>query len=262
VFEPAGAGGVSAANYYDTLGLDRRCTTAQVRAAYRRLVKQHHPDINHADPEATRRAQSLNTAHATLSDPARRAAYDLELDGDEPASPVVPGGRQRDIAQDVMLRVEEFVRGTMLTIRVNDPANPHGVESYELEVPPETAPGTKFRIPRAEPFAGGFVVVRLRVLSGGRLRARGSDLRTDLRISAARATSGGSEMVLGASGRMVRVTIPAGVARGAVLRVTGEGLPKPRGGRGDLLVRVTYRVEVKALRGAKQARASRRLGWG
>jgi DnaJ-class molecular chaperone len=61
---------------------------------------------------------------------------------------------------------------------------------------------------------------------------------------------------------MVRVTIPAGVARGAVLRVTGEGLPKPRGGRGDLLVRVTYRVEVKVSRGAKQPSSSRRLGWG
>ena len=253
---------MSTANYYETLGLDRRCTTAQIRAAYRRLVKQHHPDVNHTEPEATRRVQALNTAHATLSDPARRAAYDRELDGDSPAAPAVAAGRQRDIAQDVMLRVEEFLRGAMLTVRVNDPANPHGAESYELEVPPETSPGTKFRIPRTEPFAGGLVVVRLRVLPSGRFRARGSDLRTDLRISAARAASGGSEMVPGASGRMVHVTIPAGVARGAVLRVMGEGLPKPRGGRGDLLVRVTYRVEVKVSRGSNRPTSSRRLGWG
>jgi curved DNA-binding protein len=203
--------------------------------------------------------QLLNTAHATLSDPTRRAAYDQELDEDSPAAATAPSGRQRDIAQDVMLRVEEFLRGTMLTVRVNDPANPHGAESYELEVPPETAPGTKFRIARAEPFAGGFVVVRLRALPSGRFRPRGSDLRTDLRISATRATSGGSEMVSGASGRMVHVTIPAGVARGVVLRVMGEGLPKPRGGRGDLLVRVTYRVEVKVSRGAKRPSSSRRL---
>jgi hypothetical protein len=82
-----------------------------------------------------------------------------------------------------------------------------GAESYELEVPPDTAPGTNFRMPRAEPFDGCFVVVRLRVLPGGRFRARGSDLRTDLPISAARAASGGSEMVPGASERTVRVTI-------------------------------------------------------
>jgi DnaJ-class molecular chaperone len=253
---------VSAQNHYDTLGVDRRCTTAQIRAAYRRLVKEHHPDVNHTAPEATRRAQALNTAHATLSDPLRRAEYDRELDGDNPAAATVRGGKHRDIAQDVMLRIEEFFRGTTLTIRVHDPANPHGAESYELEVPPDTAPGTKFRLPRAEEFSGSCVVVRLRVLPGARFRARGSELRTDLRISAARAASGGSETVPGASGRMVRVAIPPGVARGAVLRVTGEGLPKPRGGRGDLLVRITYRVEVQVSRGAKRPNSSRRLGWG
>ena len=253
---------MSAQNHYDTLGLDRRCTTAQIRAAYRRLVKEHHPDVNHTAPEATRRVQALNTAHAALSDSVRRAEYDRELDGENPAGATVQGGRHRDIAQDVMLRVEDFFRGTSLTVRVNDPANPQGAESYELEVPPDTAPGTKFRLLRAEDFSGSCVVVRLRVLPGGRLRARGSDLRTDLRISATRAASGGSETIPGANGRMVWVTIPPGVTRGAVLRVPGEGLPKPRGGRGDLLVRVTYRVEVKISRGAKRPSASRRLGWG
>ena len=253
---------MSAQNHYDTLGLDRRCTTAQIRVAYRRLVKEHHPDVNHTAPEATRRAQALNTAHAALSDPVRRAEYDRELDGENPAGATVQGRKHRDIAQDVMLRVEDFFRGTSLTIRVSDPANPQGAESYELEVPPDTAPGTKFRLPRVEEFSGSCVVVRLRVLPGGRLRARGSDLRTDLRISATRAASGGSETIPGANGRMVRVTIPAGVMRGAALRVPGEGLPKPRGGRGDLLVRVTYRVEVKISRGAKRPSASGRLGWG
>jgi len=226
---------VSAQNHYDTLGLGRRCTTSQIRAAYRRLVKEHHPDVNHTAPEATRRVQALNTAHAALSDPVRRAEYDRELDGENPAGATVQGGKHRNIAQDVMLRIEEFFRGTTLSIRVNDPANPHGAESYELEVPPDTAPGTKFRLPRAEEFSGSCVVVRLRVLPGARFRARGSDLRTDLRISATWAASGGGETIPGANGRMVRVTIPAGVTRGAVLRVPGEGLPKPRGGRGEVV---------------------------
>ena len=65
-------------------------------------------------------------------------------------------------------------------------------------------------------------------------------------------------MIPGANGRMVRVTVPAGVTRGAVLRLSGEGLPKPRGGRGDLLVRVTYRVEVKISRGSKRPSSSSR----
>ena len=54
----------------------------------------------------------------------------------------------------------------------------------------------------------------------------------------------------GPTGAPLRVSIPAGVGRAAVLRVSGEGLPKPRGGRGDLLVRITYRPEVRITRSA------------
>jgi DnaJ-class molecular chaperone len=48
------------------------------------------------------------------------------------------------------------------------------------------------------------------------------------------------------------VTIPRGVGRGEILRIPGEGLPKPRGGRGDMLVRITYRPEVKITRAARR----------
>jgi len=100
----------------------------------------------------------------------------------------------------------------------------------------------------AEPFAGGFVQVRLKVLPGFRFKARGSDLRCDLRINARRAAQGGTEMIAGAAGAPLRISIPAGVARAAILRVPGEGLPKPRAGRGDLLVRITYQPEVRVSR--------------
>ena len=42
--------------------------------------------------------------------------------------------------------------------------------------------------------------------------------------------------------------IPRGAVRGEIIRISGEGLPRPRGGRGDLLVRITYRVEVRIAR--------------
>jgi DnaJ-class molecular chaperone len=48
---------------------------------------------------------------------------------------------------------------------------------------------------------------------------------------------------------MLRVRVPAGVKRGELVRVPGEGLPKARGGRGDLLVRITYRPDVRVSRG-------------
>ncbi len=235
-----------ASDHYATLGLDRRCTLAQIRAAYRLLAKRHHPDLNPGAAEAVTRSQEINAAHETLSDPARRRAYDRELESRaEPAKAANAARRERDIAQDVRLRIEDFLRGATLEVRVNDPANPNGVELYRLDVPPDTAPGTRIRVPRVAPFEGGFVQVRLRALPGFRFKARGSDLRCDLRIKAQRATQGGVEMIAGATGAPLRVAIPPRVARGEILRVPGEGLPKPRGGRGDLLVRITYRPEVR-----------------
>ena len=236
-------------NHYATLGLDRRCTLAQIRAAYRLLAKQFHPDVNHGLRAAEERTQELNAAHETLSDPARRREYDRELDAPKTSAPKArPEKIQRNISQNVNLRLEDFLRGTTREVRVNDPANPQGPEIYELVIPPGTAPGTRFRLPREKPFADGFVQLRVKALPGFRFKARGSDLRCDLKIKPERAAQGGTEMIHGITGAMLRVPIPRGVSRGEVLRIAGEGLPKQRGGRGDLLVRINYRVEVRIAR--------------
>lgn len=235
-------------DHYATLGLDRRCTAEQIRAAYRLLSKRHHPDLNPGSDDALGRSREVNAAHEILSDPARRRDYDRELTASERAASAPVAKIERSIRQDALLRIEDFLRGATLQVHVKDPANPNGAESYALEVPPETAPGTRFKIPRAAPFDGGFVQVRVKARPGARFKVRGSDLRSDLRISAQRAAQGGSEMISGPEGGMLRVAIPAGVARGEVLRIARAGLPKPRGGRGDLLIRITYRPEVRITR--------------
>lgn len=241
----------SAPDHYATLGLDRRCTDAQIRAAYRLLAKCHHPDVNPGSPEAMVHTQAINAAYETLGDAPLRRAYDEARAAAEKSSTQPRRTKiDRNIGKDAHLRIEDFLRGTSLEISVNDPANPNGAETFTLTVPPGTAPGTSFRLPREEPFQGGFVVVRVRALPGFRFKVRGSDLRCDLRIRAQRATTGGSEMIIGANGTSLRVEIPRNVGRGEVLRLAGEGLPKPRGGRGDLLVRIQYRPEVRITRTA------------
>ncbi len=193
--------------------------------------------------------QKLNSAHEILSDPTRRHAYDRELDAVMASAPPSHTGKpKRIISQDVNLRIEDFIRGTLREVRVNDPTNPHAPEIYELLVPPGTAPGARFRLPRTASGAEGFVQLRVRALPSFRFRVRGSDLRNDLRIKPARAAQGGTEMLPGITGAMLRVQIPRGVANGQILRLPGEGLPKPHGGRGDLLVRITYRIEVRIVR--------------
>jgi curved DNA-binding protein len=236
-------------NHYTTLGLDRHCTAAQIRAAYRALARQHHPDLNPNLPAALARIQLLNSAYEVLSDPESRRIHDRELDAfKKSATRARTAKTQRNIFKDVNLPPEDFLRGTTREVRINDPANPNGTEIYELVVPPDTAPGTRFRLPRGEPFAGGFVQLRVKVLSSFRFKVRGSDLRCDLKINSKRAAQGGVEMIRGISGAMLRVPIPRGVSRGEILRISGEGLPRLRGGRGDLLVRITYRPEVRISR--------------
>lgn len=236
-------------DHYQTLGLHRRCTEAQIRTAYRLLAKQHHPDLNAGTEESVLRTRVLNAAYEVLIDPEARAAYDRQLASAERASVRVrPGRIEKNVAQDVTLRLEDFLKGTRLEIRVNDPANPEGPEIYPCEVPAGTAPGARFRVPREGPFRGGHVMVRVKAGADFRFKARGSDLRCDLRISADRAAKGGSELLRGLAGGSIRVEIPKGVGRGEIVRVTGEGLPRLRGGRGDLLVRIQYRPEVTVRR--------------
>jgi curved DNA-binding protein CbpA len=64
---------------YSILKLSRRATTAEIKAAYRALAKQAHPDVNAGDGEADRRTKEINRAYEILGDPETRAAYDLKL---------------------------------------------------------------------------------------------------------------------------------------------------------------------------------------
>ena len=236
-------------DHYATLGLHRRCTAAQIRAAYRALAKQHHPDVNGGAHAAQARTQELNEAYEILSDPARRAEYDDEISSAK-KSPATATAKKTggNLAKEIHLGLLEFLRGAKLEVRVDDPGNPDGVEIYELIVPPETAPGTRFKIPRAENLGRSFVVVRVKARPDFRFKVRGADLRCDLKISFQRAQSGGVESVRGVTGNFLRVTIPKKVSRGEIISLAGEGLPKPRGGRGDLLVRVVYQPEVRITR--------------
>jgi len=255
-------------DHYATLGLHRRCSADQIRNAYRILAKEHHPDRNADDAGSVVRTQELNAAYAVLGDPEARKAYDRELAAEERAArsprgsrptegegdPDEGGGLRRksaglrgNLRQDVMLRPEEFLRGTRLEVRVDDPGNAAGAEVYALDIPAGTAPGARFTVRREGASAGGVLTVRATVRPDPRFRARGSDLRCDLRIPSALARRGGPATVRGLDG-MIRVQIPPGIARGEELLVAGEGLPTARGGRGDLCVRVMYQPDVRITR--------------
>ena len=70
---------------YSTLGVPAAATADEIRAAYRRLARQYHPDLN-TGPEAEARMKEINHAYSTLSDPQRRRHYDIYGVSDSPTA--------------------------------------------------------------------------------------------------------------------------------------------------------------------------------
>src|ERR1700733_8223767 len=63
-------------DYYKVLGVDKKATEAQIKSAYRKLARKHHPDLNPNDKEAHKKFQQINEANEVLSDPEKRKKYD------------------------------------------------------------------------------------------------------------------------------------------------------------------------------------------
>jgi curved DNA-binding protein len=232
------------------LEVARDCNPKEIRDAFRRLSRRHHPDTNGGSEESVARTQAINAAHAVLRDPARRRAYDEDLliaeDAAQPASVSAPrpAGRLKPLTRDVRLTVEELLRGIHLSFDVQDPASGGGSGTYRLDIPAGTAAKSRFKVPCDSP-DGALLVVTIGLRPHPRFKARGSDLRCDHRISPQRALAGGSETLTGPDGGALPFQVPAGAGRGEIVRLPGQGLPRPRGGRGDLLVRLVYRPEVR-----------------
>ena len=64
-------------DYYQILGVPRSATAAEIKKAYRKLARVHHPDRNPGDKAAERKFKDLNEANEVLSDPEKRKQYDL-----------------------------------------------------------------------------------------------------------------------------------------------------------------------------------------
>ena len=67
------------AGYYEILGVTPQATDAELKKAFRALAMQYHPDRNQGDKQAEERFKEVNEAYAVLSDPDKRAHYDLSL---------------------------------------------------------------------------------------------------------------------------------------------------------------------------------------
>ena len=74
-------------DYYTTLGVDRSASADEIKRAYRKLAREHHPDANQSDPASEERFKAINEAYEVLSDPPRRERYDMYGDARGGESP-------------------------------------------------------------------------------------------------------------------------------------------------------------------------------
>ncbi|HUT97090.1 MAG TPA: DnaJ domain-containing protein, partial [Dehalococcoidales bacterium] len=67
---------MAAKDYYNILGVSRSATEREIKQAYRKLARQHHPDVNPGDKSAEERFKLINEAYEVLSDREKRPKYD------------------------------------------------------------------------------------------------------------------------------------------------------------------------------------------
>jgi curved DNA-binding protein len=208
-------------DYYKVLGVDRSANAETVKKAYRKLARQHHPDISKA-ADASARMQEVNEAYDVLRDPERRAAYDRVGQGFE-------GGRdfQPPPGWDAGF---EFTGGPQ------DFADLTGhSDFFEALFGRARRAGSHART-REPPFA-----------------ARGQDHHAKILVSIEDAFHGATRQVrmqspaLDEQGRVVLhervldVNIPKGIRAGQQIRLSGQGAPGSGGAAaGDLYLEIGF----------------------
>jgi molecular chaperone DnaJ len=95
----------NATNHYDVLGLAKDASAADIKSAYRKLAKEHHPDKNAGDTASEAKFKEVNEAYQVLSDPAKRREYDARQ-----ASPNPGQGRQQQQYRDPWEHIHNMYR--------------------------------------------------------------------------------------------------------------------------------------------------------
>ena len=106
-------------NYYDLLGVTPAATLAEIKKAYRKLARRHHPDMNGGDPDAAARFKLITEAYEVLCDPAQRRNYDREHPPKAGTQLATPGHDSEAVS-----RVLRVLEDTWQAIRVLHPQIP------------------------------------------------------------------------------------------------------------------------------------------
>jgi DnaJ-class molecular chaperone len=218
-------------DYYEVLGVPRTASAKEIKAAFRKLARKYHPDVNSGDAAAEARFKEINAANEVLGDPEKRRKYD-ELGPDwEQYDAWEKAGRPGRAS---------FGAGTGTRSRTMSPeefADLFGGQGFGSRF---NSQGFSFQTSDGlnDLFGGMFGGAG----RGQMTSARGQDIEGETEITfeeAYRGTTRTIELAGDSGTRKVEVRIPAGISDGARVRVKGQGAPGAGGGAaGDVFIRV------------------------
>ena len=192
---------------YQTLGVSKSASSAEIKKAYHKLARTCHPDVTKNDPKAAEKFKEISAAYDILGDEKKRQQYDAgEID--EQGKPRAPfgfssGGSGRYGGNPFTGRSYSY----------QDMGGAGGFEGFDF----------------ADLFgggSGGFADLFGNMGRSAGARARRpmeQDVSYSLTIDFVLAMTGGETSVRLASGKQVKVRIPAGITEGATLRLRGQG---------------------------------------
>ncbi len=187
-------------DYYKTLGISKKATKDEIKKAYRKLARKYHPDVNPADKEAEKRFKEINEANEVLSHPENRAKYD-------------------EYGKD-WKHAEAFEKA-----KQQQQYNPRQQSGYQ------SSSDEDFSDFFSSMFGGG------QRGSGRSMQFRGQDFNAELSLSLEEVYQT-HKRTLTVNGKNIRLTIPAGVKNGQVIKIKKHGAEGINGGpRGDLNIK-------------------------
>jgi DnaJ-class molecular chaperone len=204
---------------YQELGVARGASADEVRKAFRKLAKKHHPDVNRGNKDAEEKFKRISGAFDILGDVDKRKKFDAgEIDAD---------GRETAGAYGSGFGGGGYNRAQGGQGPWGDPAGGAGFRSANFE-------GVDLNDILGDMFGG-----RGRG-GGGGFQSRGADVRATVEIDLEDAIQGGKKRIAFSDGRTLDITIPKGAADGQVLRLKGQG-GAGRAGSGDALIEISIR---------------------